>query len=66
MKLYLIWGETGDYYTPVDLYAVATTKEDAERLKEECIKSESKRTDGSTYLEYEDADIEETTANERW
>ena len=65
MKLYLILAYTGDYYDPLDVYAVATNKEEAERLKKEAINHTMTRSDGSTWKWYENAEIEEVIANKK-
>ena len=65
MKLYLILGYTGDYYDPLNVYAVATSKEEAERLKGEAENHTITRSDGSTWKWYEKAEIEEVIANKK-
>lgn len=63
MKLYLIYAHTEDYYEPEELYAVATSKEEAKRLKKEAEDDTLTRLDGSTWKWYEKAEIEEVIAN---
>ena len=65
MKLYLIFAYTGDYYDPLNVYAIATNKEEAERLKKEAEDYTITRSDGTTWKWYEIVEIEEVMANKK-
>lgn len=61
--IYLIYGFTGDYYVPDELYAVCDNEDDAYKLYQECINHKTHYPNGRMIKTYEGAEVREYEVN---